>query len=91
MVTQLTGFLFCFFQASITTLTDLLFKEKTKEEEFEDDLFVVEPLIEKELLDKEIASVFKKIVGMIPARVKNVVQSRSYDRISFTSITSGDG
>ncbi|XP_046661770.1 filamin A-interacting protein 1-like isoform X1 [Homalodisca vitripennis] len=74
---------------SITTLTEVLFKEPNKEE-FEEEDYSEFPFIEQKKLKITIGEVSNKIYRMIPTRVRTVVESRSYDRISTTSSDPAD-
>ncbi|XP_054279193.1 putative leucine-rich repeat-containing protein DDB_G0290503 [Macrosteles quadrilineatus] len=72
---------------SVTTFTEAIFRDQEPDEFYEvpaDDFI----FYEQAALNKEIQQISNKMLQMIPSRVKSVIESRSYDRISVETVNS---
>jgi len=66
---------------SVTTLTEVIFKEAS-EDEFEEDETGEFPFIEQRKLNALITNVSNRILRMIPSRVKAVVEGHVFERLA---------
>lgn len=74
-------------QPSVNTFTEVIFNEPEPTEFYDSPMgdFI---FIERTKLNKDIEQISQKIFQMLPSRVKMVIESRSYDRISADSAAS---